>query len=112
MTSEMTKMPRVIRAEIKPSEGSPKRRVAMPPTVTAPSVLAMVLRVRMEEMVSSMWFRESSKSFPRRGLRSLRASTSAVVVLRNMASRREQKNETPSVKATARAKVVIDTVKA
>ena len=54
MTSEITKMPRVIMAETKPSEASPKRPVAMPPTMTAPSVLAMVFRVRMEEIVSSM----------------------------------------------------------
>jgi hypothetical protein len=37
----------------------------------------------------------------------LRASTSAEVELRNMASSREQKKETPRVKATARAKAVI-----
>ena len=100
-------MAKVMRADTTPREASPKICVAMPPTMTAPRVLAMVLRVRIEEIVSSMWSRESSKMCPRRGWRRLRASTSAVVVLRNMASRREQKKETPSVKATARTRTVM-----
>lgn len=84
-----------------PKAPSPKIRVAMPPTMTAPRVLAMVFRVRIAELVSSISSRNFCRSKPTFGFRFLRDSMSVGVVLRIIASINEQKAEIPSVKPTA-----------
>ena len=76
-------------------------------THIAPMVLAIVLRVRMEELVSSISCFCFSKSRPRFGWLLVKAWISAVVVLRMKASNSEQKPETIRVKQTGKISDVI-----
>ena len=82
---------------------------ARPPTMVAPSVLAMVFRLRIAELVVSSWVQRVSSISPRAGCTFFRPSISAVVVLRTMASNMEQSAETPMVKAIAKmnAEIII-----
>lgn len=80
---------------------------ASPPTIVAPSVLAMVLRLSMAELVSSSSTLYFSSFSPRFKCDFLSASISAVVVLKIMASRIEQSADTPIVKKIARVNVKV-----
>jgi hypothetical protein len=77
---------------------------ARPPTKVAPSVLAIVLRLRIAELVSSISKRYFFKRVPRFGAWFLKFSISAVVILRIIASRTEHNAEIPIVRAMAMTK--------
>ena len=70
--------------------------------IIEPKVLAMVLSVRIAEIVSSRPCLSFSSRRPRPGLARLRASISATVVLRMIASASEHANEMLSVRTIAR----------
>ena len=104
MTSEKMRIDRVSTPETTPREVCPKSWMAIPPIMTEPRVLAMVLRVRMVEIVSSSSVLSFSKATPRLGRDFLSDSISEMLVLRIIASIIEHKNDTPRVKKTAKAK--------
>ena len=75
--------------------------MARAPIVIEPKVLAMVLSVRIEEIVSSRLVLSCSRIAPWRGRVFFNDSTSETVVLRTMASISEQMNEIPRVRKIA-----------
>jgi len=76
----------------------PATSLATLATHIAPMVLAMVLSVRIAELVNSISFLKVSRRLPCFGDSFFSASISEIVVLSMKASRREQKPETPRVK--------------
>lgn len=72
---------------------SPRNLSARPPATEAPRVLAMVLRLRMAELVSSIFLTNFSMRAPFLGYWAFSCSISEAEVLRSMASRREQRAE-------------------
>ena len=78
-----------------------------PPTSVAPNVLAIVFKLRIAELVSSMLERYLSSSFPLVGCDWLKRSISTGVVPRSMASNMEQMAETNIVNTKARKNNVI-----
>ena len=79
----------------------PKEFSAMPPTSVAPSVLAIVLRLRIAELVSSSSFLNFANKFPFLGEEIFKFSISADVTLKIMASSVEQSAEMPIVREIA-----------
>ena len=90
MTSEKIRTPMVIPPVMMPTIAFPHMMTAKPLTRAVPAVLEMVLSVRIAEIVSEMSAFSSSSFAPLRGLRFLRSSISAVVVLKMSASSNEQ----------------------
>ena len=80
---------------------SPKAFSASPPTNVAPRVFAMVLRLRMEDIVSSISSRYLSSSLPFREDFFFKDSISTGVMLKIIASKVEQRAEIPIVRAIA-----------
>lgn len=77
---------------------SPKSLRAKPPAMEAPRVLAMVFRLRMAELLSSMFLMKRSIRAAFFGLWCLRLAISDGEVLRRVASRREQRAEIEMVR--------------
>ena len=103
MISAKNRMPNVIPpAKIsKLFPPSPKAFSASPPTSVAPKVFAIVLRLRMEDVVSSISSRYLSSISPFREDFFFKASISAGVMLKIIASKVEQRADIPIVRATA-----------
>ena len=77
---------------------------AMPPTSVAPRVFAIVLRLKIAELVSSSSFLNLSSKLPRVGEEIFKSSISAEVMLKIIASKAEQSAEIPMVNETATTK--------
>jgi len=84
-----------------PTDDEPYMSAANVPTTDAPAVLAMVLRVRIAEMVSSTPSIIVLNNSPRLGNFLRMDSISAEVVLKTMASSTEQNAEILMVSMTA-----------
>ena len=79
----------------------PRTFSAKPPTRVAPNVFAMVFRLSIAELVSSISSWNFSKREPFLGDEIFRFSISAEVTLSIKASKVEQRAETPIVRETA-----------
>ena len=107
--SEKNKMPSVIpTAKIKRLFSCPLNVFsAKPPTSVAPKVLAIVLRLKIAELVSSSSTLYFSSNLPFFGLFSLRDSISATVMLRIIASSVEQRADIPIVRLIASTSSIV-----
>ena len=100
MISETKRIRSVRTAEVTASTSDPQRRCASAPTPAAPTVWAMVLRLRIAARGRSMCNLSARTRAPTLGRSCSSLARWDGVMLRSAASRIEQRNETPSAMPT------------